>query len=510
MLAACACALPLDDADGDGVADEIGTRQQSIINGEVTGDYPSTGLLLFSDNFETATVGCTATLIGCQTVLTAAHCVCPEDVYSGTCAVQPRGLFFQHAGYYEVAEINVHPDYRRLSNSALEHDIAVITLTEPVSGIEPTPIQMEQPALGPATIVGFGRTSESLHDYGVKRTGTAQLTACDGNESDAQHLCWRNDSLLCQGDSGGPLFVGEGDAMTIAGVSSYVYGCTGKSVDMNVSASTDFILEIGGDDVGASRCDEAVDAVGQGSVTAHTESGNLSVNEGDSFEVDVPPGTSELRVSLNGNVLDIEVPNNVVPVNFDLFVKQGAEALDFDNDCGATEQGSTGYCRFKSPVPGKWHMMVRNTRSEGTYQITTTLIGDAPISSPDQYEAPGALQIYSDGGVLTNDKETSRGQLQAELVDAPENGQVQLAPDGSFVYMPAEGFLGADSFTYKATDGSYESQPTTVDIDVTDYASPDDLDNNVSGGCAAAGAGPSTGWLWILGASLLLWRRRRD
>ena len=41
-----------------------------IVNGVPTGDFPNVGQLV------QAGTGCTATLIGCRTALTAAHCVC--------------------------------------------------------------------------------------------------------------------------------------------------------------------------------------------------------------------------------------------------------------------------------------------------------------------------------------------------------------------------------------------------------------------------------------------------
>jgi Bacterial Ig domain len=42
-----------------------------------------------------------------------------------------------------------------------------------------------------------------------------------------------------------------------------------------------------------------------------------------------------------------------------------------------------------------------------------------------------------------------------------------LNPDGSFVYHPAAGFAGVDSFTYFVSDGLSNSAPVTVTIYVT-------------------------------------------
>ena len=51
----------------------------------------------------------------------------------------------------------------------------------------------------------------------------------------------------------------------------------------------------------------------------------------------------------------------------------------------------------------------------------------------------------------------------ALLVSSPAYGTLALSPDGSFTYQPQAGFIGIDSFTYKASTGLYESEVATVD-----------------------------------------------
>ena len=53
------------------------------------------------------------------------------------------------------------------------------------------------------------------------------------------------------------------------------------------------------------------------------------------------------------------------------------------------------------------------------------------------------------------------------IVEQPAKGTVALGEDGSFVYTPAAGKTGKDSFTYAATDtGGNESAPATVSINI--------------------------------------------
>jgi len=56
--------------------------------------------------------------------------------------------------------------------------------------------------------------------------------------------------------------------------------------------------------------------------------------------------------------------------------------------------------------------------------------------------------------------------LSATLVAGPTNGTVDLAADGTFVYTPAPGFTGTDTFTYVASDLYGSSEPATVTLEV--------------------------------------------
>ncbi len=47
-----------------------------------------------------------------------------------------------------------------------------------------------------------------------------------------------------------------------------------------------------------------------------------------------------------------------------------------------------------------------------------------------------------------------------------------MRTDGSFAYIPDDGYLGADSFTYKAKDATASSDPATVAITVKDLTKP--------------------------------------
>ena len=51
-------------------------------------------------------------------------------------------------------------------------------------------------------------------------------------------------------------------------------------------------------------------------------------------------------------------------------------------------------------------------------------------------------------------------------VTGPANGALSLNADGSFVYTPNANFNGVYAFTYRATDGSLQSETRTVTLNV--------------------------------------------
>jgi hypothetical protein len=70
---------------------------------------------------------------------------------------------------------------------------------------------------------------------------------------------------------------------------------------------------------------------------------------------------------------------------------------------------------------------------------TYTTIVDNPLVVPPK-------------GVLTNDSSNAGGLMTAALVSGPSQGVLGLDANGGFSYTPAPGFLGVDSFTYRAVN----------------------------------------------------------
>ena len=100
------------------------------------------------------------------------------------------------------------------------------------------------------------------------------------------------------------------------------------------------------------------------------------------------------------------------------------------------------------------------------YTISTNRV---PVAVADTYTTNEDTQLTRNSaqGVLKNDTDADGDPLTAEIYTNPTHGTLTLSPNGSFVYMPTLNFNGTDSFTYYVNDGHFNSNPTTVTINVT-------------------------------------------
>jgi len=98
--------------------------------------------------------------------------------------------------------------------------------------------------------------------------------------------------------------------------------------------------------------------------------------------------------------------------------------------------------------------------------MSASLAG-SPLAVDDFYRTPQQTTLLVVmGGVLANDIDPQGKPLTAELVTSTAHGLLLFKPDGWFMYIPAAGFLGTDTFTYRANDGTELSNVATVSIEV--------------------------------------------
>jgi VCBS repeat-containing protein len=105
----------------------------------------------------------------------------------------------------------------------------------------------------------------------------------------------------------------------------------------------------------------------------------------------------------------------------------------------------------------------------GTQSFTITVINvnDAPIPKDDRFVVSEEKFLTVNApGVLGNDQDMEGDAITAVKLSNPTHGVLSFNANGSFTYQPNPNFVGNDTFTYEATDGSLTSTPATVTISV--------------------------------------------
>ena len=107
------------------------------------------------------------------------------------------------------------------------------------------------------------------------------------------------------------------------------------------------------------------------------------------------------------------------------------------------------------------------SNNDGAACKSATSPFQSPVAADDTYGATTSitLNINAAQGVLSND--TGYGLTTTKMSD-PSHGTVTLNADGSFAYVPTNGYSGSDSFTYQDTDSSARTTNTaTVSLTVS-------------------------------------------
>src|SRR5439155_1110687 len=110
--------------------------------------------------------------------------------------------------------------------------------------------------------------------------------------------------------------------------------------------------------------------------------------------------------------------------------------------------------------------------TDGTAQsnvaTVTVAINTAPVAANDS--ATTNKGVPATIAVLANDTDANGDVLSATSLSLPANGTTVANANGTVTYTPKVGFVGSDSFTYKASDGSATSNVATVTVSVLNRA----------------------------------------
>ncbi|GAB5405833.1 MAG: hypothetical protein Aurels2KO_40640 [Aureliella sp.] len=125
--------------------------------------------------------------------------------------------------------------------------------------------------------------------------------------------------------------------------------------------------------------------------------------------------------------------------------------------------------------------------SPATISISVAAVNDLPVSASDSASLDQDTPLTVNApGVLSNDSDVDGDSLTASLVTDPASGTVSLSADGSFTYTPATGFVGTDSFSYRANDGTGFGNTVTVNLTVNPVATGPMLSQGIASGVTSS------------------------
>jgi hypothetical protein len=141
--------------------------------------------------------------------------------------------------------------------------------------------------------------------------------------------------------------------------------------------------------------------------------------------------------------------------------------------CGNCWNDLVAQVSTTAPLSGTYTIVVASAAvsAEGTGNYTLTVNGAItlvpPTTNDDSYVVTVDTELAVPApGVLANDNANGGGALSANLVTPTSHGAVALGVNGAVTYAANPGYVGPDSFTYRAVSAAGPGNIATVSINV--------------------------------------------
>ncbi|MGE0784598.1 MAG: trypsin-like serine protease [Sandaracinaceae bacterium] len=208
---------------------DVGHARSAIIAGSTTSEFAAMGFLADASG----QAFCTATLVGSDIAVTAAHCLVEGGVDFfglGASTSAPTAMI-------RVASSMTHPQY---DDAELTYDIGFVRLAE-AAPVAPIPIRFTPVSPGdPITVAGYGEDDGSRHTgFGIARKTIVTVSSLETTS-------WVYTDYAtghCYGDSGGPGFDMSSGSPVLVGINSGGVNddCTGGGTDTRLDPFQAFL-----------------------------------------------------------------------------------------------------------------------------------------------------------------------------------------------------------------------------------------------------------------------------
>jgi phosphodiesterase/alkaline phosphatase D-like protein len=129
-----------------------------------------------------------------------------------------------------------------------------------------------------------------------------------------------------------------------------------------------------------------------------------------------------------------------------------------------------------------------------TVDVSVTCVNDAPVADDQAVSTQEGTPV----AITLTGSDVDEDTLTFGVVDGPTNG-VLSGGGANLTYTPNAGYIGSDSFTFRANDGTADSNLATVSISVMggNYALSFDGSNDIVRAGQVPGTGPLTIEAWV-------------
>lgn len=173
---------------------------------------------------------CTATLIGNNQAVTAAHCFLKGFASNAS-------LGYGVSGEKSLGKVIAYKIHEGFQSKPLINDIAILVFSRAVLPTSLSPVDITPKALpqnlGPLAIAGYGAVNEAEQGGGILRKTSTNIEFEDQGGRRIIQESGKGQGT-CYGDSGGPIFVQGGDGLSLLGATS-----TGVDCDLGDGVYTD-------------------------------------------------------------------------------------------------------------------------------------------------------------------------------------------------------------------------------------------------------------------------------